>query len=1332
MLVKPSTKTLLAISVAAALAAPASASLDISHSYSPEMSGEVQFEPSLKNSALKQEFPQYFIVQLEAEPLAATAAVSTYSAPGNKLDTESAVTQQQAGILAQERQAFANALKQQLPDAQIDRHFDTVMHAVVVTSTSDIYTELQNVAGVKAVFREEMYYEQMDTSLDLIKAKQVWEQLGGDMSAGKGVKVAVIDGGIRPESPLFKDTGFSAPANKPNNDYCATVEPAFCNNKLIVARFSTPTFATVPQEYMSPLGNGGHGTHTAGTAVGVPAKIKFNGATNIVPEVAGKPDESGFTEVAVSGVAPGAYLMAYKALFQVFRADGTVTGSGSNVMLLEALDWAVKDGADVINNSWGGSTGADPITSPYQAAFKAAEDAGVVVVSSAGNSGPAAQSVGCPGCIESGITVASTTTGRFFANTVKFGTETPMLGVTGAEFAATTKGLTADPVAKVVDAAKAAPTNALACTAFPADTFKDSFALISRGNCTFTDKINNAMAAGAKGVIMVQNNDGQPTSMANAGTTIPSLMISKADGAKLAKSLESAANTTATLSRFATKVVSAQFADNMSDFSSRGPNGDHNILKPDLGAPGSDILSATSPDQFADKRGFQLMSGTSMAAPHVAGAAAIMQQKFPKWTAAEIKTALTSTAVNGLKKEDSVSATTPFDIGAGRLDLSRAVKAAATFDKPSFAQNPCVGQCNFTRSIRNMTDKEVTWTGTVQFTDANTKGKLDKASVTLKPYGTAGDKADFVLSVDTTMSTYGSWAFGNVLWTSSDSTAPTATMPVAVRAAETADAAVLATASSTVLKAGEPTQVTASFSNRSYDTSVAIVATAPAGTKIVAGSASVAVKDATKNLLDENVRLGRVSVSADVKKAGIAVVAGATPSATVLKGTVAAATCSGECDNSVLSYNLDKTTISYGGVNYNRLHVSTNGFIQLSNSATAPAAAPTNLKLPNGFAAANILAPFWTDLDLAGGVGGAGTIHVGEATENGKKYIIVEWNGVEVFDEPGKTYTFQVVMAANAPEDIKFNYLAMGATPSALTIGAQDNSRTLGDLQYYADSNGTSGSIPSANAAVSVKSKAPGTVDLKYLLELSGPLELGTKDSISATEDTKSAAIDVLANEKSSFVKVVNVDVSAGGKTIKAVNKAAVSANGALTKLAIATQAANGTAEVVEGKVVYTPKANFNGKDSFTYTAEDSKGTKLLATAVDVTVAAVNDAPTLTGGTFTANESSTATLTATGVDVDGDNLTYSWTQTSGPAMTVSGNTAAITVNVPAVTANSVATFSVVASDGKLSTAPATVTLNITDVPAPVVAPEKKSSGGSAGILSLLLLPLLWIRRSRRG
>ena len=126
MLVKPSTKTLLAISIAAALAAPASANFEITKSYSPEISGEVQADTSLKNKALKQDFPQYFIVQLQSEPLAATAAVTEKSGPGNKLDLGSATSQKQGSILAQERTAFANALKQALPKAEVERHYDTV------------------------------------------------------------------------------------------------------------------------------------------------------------------------------------------------------------------------------------------------------------------------------------------------------------------------------------------------------------------------------------------------------------------------------------------------------------------------------------------------------------------------------------------------------------------------------------------------------------------------------------------------------------------------------------------------------------------------------------------------------------------------------------------------------------------------------------------------------------------------------------------------------------------------------------------------------------------------------------------------------------------------------------------------------------------------------------------------------------------------------------------------------------------------------------------------------------------------------------------------------
>ncbi len=93
MLVKPSTKSLLAISIAAALAAPVSANIEITQAFSPEVSGELQFDTSLKSKALKQDFPQYFIVQLQSEPLAATASATEQSGPGNKLNLEAAATQ---------------------------------------------------------------------------------------------------------------------------------------------------------------------------------------------------------------------------------------------------------------------------------------------------------------------------------------------------------------------------------------------------------------------------------------------------------------------------------------------------------------------------------------------------------------------------------------------------------------------------------------------------------------------------------------------------------------------------------------------------------------------------------------------------------------------------------------------------------------------------------------------------------------------------------------------------------------------------------------------------------------------------------------------------------------------------------------------------------------------------------------------------------------------------------------------------------------------------------------------------------------------------------------
>ncbi len=198
------------------------------------------------------------------------------------------------------------------------------------------------------------------------------------------------------------------------------------------------------------------------------------------------------------------------------------------------------------------------------------------------------------------------------------------------------------------------------------------------------------------------------------------------------------------------------------------------------------------------------------------------------------------------------------------------------------------------------------------------------------------------------------------------------------------------------------------------------------------------------------------------------------------------------------------------------------------------------------------------------------------------------------------------------------------------------------------------------------------------------------------------------------------MEATSKGTTIKAINNAALQPNGALAKVTVATAPANGTVAVTADKLVYTPKANFNGKDSFTYVAEDTAGVKIAPTTVNVTVNAVNDAPTVTGGSVSANEGETVVLTATGADVDGDALTYTWTQKSGPtiSLNVAGNKA--TLVAPAVSSATTATFEVVAKDASASSAPAVVTLNIADIP--------EKDGGAGGLLGLLLLPVALLRR----
>ncbi|WP_298442284.1 S8 family serine peptidase [uncultured Ferrimonas sp.] len=1237
-----------------------------------------------------------FIVQLADQPLATYQGnvpgfAATAASGSDKIQLQSPAAASYRQHLIGLQKQFQSDLRQRLPNAKVERNFQTVFNGMSIHAPGVSMAQIAAMPGVAAVYPERMYYTQMDQSLELINAAAAWAELGDRDNAGKGVRVAVIDSGIRPESDLFDDEGFEAPANLPGNDYCATFDQSFCNNKLIVARWSAPTFPVAAQENMSPLGFDGHGTHVAGTAVGNTTDIQFQGQ-----------------DVTISGVAPGAYLMAYKALYAT--ASDPTRASGSNAMLLEALEHAVNDGADVINNSWGGGAGADPATSPYAQAFEAAEAAGVVVVSAAGNDGAGAQTIGCPGCIESGITVANTTHGRFFANEVAVGTLTGVLSIEGSG----SVQLSEDVTAPVISALAVAEANFEGCEPFADDSFKDAIAMISRGSCNFQDKVDYAAAAGAVAVVVYNNRDGQPITMALGDTAIPAVMISQKSGTSALAEL-TGEGISATISATTSRIVDPEFADNTAGTSSRGPNGNPNILKPDIAAPGSSILSAMSPDEIGQEGNvYATLSGTSMASPHVAGAAALLRAMHPDWSAVEIKTALTSSSMaTGLTKEDAATPADPFDVGAGRLDLNAAKDAALTFDKASFANASCVSNCTFTATVTNRSDAEGSWDLSAVAEGAEVS--IMPASVTLAP----GASAEFTVSLDTTYSDKDGWLFGQVML-SGDTNAH---MPIAVYPESSNDASILSfSADTNTVAYGESTTINANFSNKNFADTISLRLSVAEGASMVADSATITATGNTTTGQQINEEAGFISW---VGRLDPSVLTATLEGATGIGSFGSAANqvpCSDGCDEFTASYNLPP--FEYNGQIYTGITISDNGLLipGVGQDTTGTFA---NQNLPSDIAPNNVIAPFWTDFDLNDGTegdSGDGSIHLFGLGD----YIVVEWNNVAVWnDSSDNRYTFQVFLGyGDKIGDNWFNYVDLGALPTSLTVGVEDISGGLGTSVYY---NGT-GDAPVSDSYVQIANVVGGTVGIE--VDVTGDkLDVAMDDVADATEEM-AATLDVIGNDSDVVTVPLTMHASHNGQTMESLQLLNITGP-APTAISIKTAAANGTATVNDDLTInYLPNADFFGTDSFEYEAADAEGNVIGSATVEVMVANVNDAPVATAPEAAAvSERSITTIELLATDVDGDDLTWTVTQTEGPEVNfnVEGNTLSFTA--PDVDAATTFSFSAVANDGTADSNAVTVTANVADQPV-IQANGGSSSSGSLGWFSLLLLPLL--ARRRRG
>jgi subtilisin family serine protease len=514
----------------------------------------------------------------------------------------------------------------------VNGEFDIGLNAVSVELNGNTLASIARAPMVRTAQLQGLYTPagHADPDLALIHAFDAWTAGGGTPAAkGAGVEVAIIDSGIDARHPCFG----GGPANGGTN-----AKVVFAGVFHMQAR----------NRGYTPADLNGHGTHVAGT-------VACNEHTDAVLDGVVIPYDP-------SGVAPAAEL----GNFNVFPAD---VANARSEDILDALEEAYERGFDVANMSLvGGQGGIQDLLSKAVDNFDAA---GMVSAVAAGNEGPGFSTVGSPGIAPGALTAGAATVGHFV------GVEVTRGAVTARAAAGDFETVDADLTLPVsAPAGPGAAGLSQGCTAFAAGSMTDTIALIARGTCTFETKIRNAGNAGADAVVIVNNVGGDPIAMGD-DTAIPGIpatpayMVSMSDGTAL---VGAAGNATI-------EAAQAYFLTGnhniMAGFSSQGPTDVDFQVKPDVVAPGVNVLSSQPNEVCAAPPCWAFFQGTSMSTPHLAGAAAVVASQKPSWSAAEIRSAIVNTAdQNVLLNSTGVGLNQDVNvIGAGRANALAAVNA---------------------------------------------------------------------------------------------------------------------------------------------------------------------------------------------------------------------------------------------------------------------------------------------------------------------------------------------------------------------------------------------------------------------------------------------------------------------------------------------------------------------------------------------------------------------------------------------------------------------------------------------------------------------------------
>ncbi|MBN1876123.1 MAG: S8 family serine peptidase [Anaerolineae bacterium] len=646
---------------------------------------------------------------------------------GTRLDVNSPASVAYRNYLMQQQETFIQSIEKAMNrDIEVNYQYQLALNGLALELTAgeaDMVAALEDVVTVEPDW---IVYPQSDVSHTWIGAGKIWDGTAnnGAGTLGEGMVIGIIDSGINMDHPSFAGIGGDGyHHDNPRGIYYQFCDPDHprhaelttpCNDKLIGVWSADAD----PAEDAY-----GHGSHVAGTAAGNMLTITMHAPTMAI-------------SATISGIAPRANIIAY-------NIEGTPgTGYASGSATLAAVEAAIADGVDVINYSYGDPPGS-PWT-PSGLAWANATQAGILVITSAGNSGPTPGTNGMPGSAPWMLTVANSTHNRKLRNGLinMEGGDSPPEDMEGKSV---TAGYGPAPIvyagAYSGTVTLTAPNSTLTITLdyetarlcrypFPPGTFAGEIVVCDRGGgIARVTKGINVLAGGAGG--MVLTNDAESGNSLNADThVLPAVHITCDDGIRLRAWLAgTAVQKTATIAG-TTLGFDDAYGDQMNASSSRGPNFIPQLIKPDVAAPGTDILAAVHTTVPGSPPEFNFYTGTSMASPNTAGAALLLRKLHPTWTPMEVQSALMSTSVESVSKEDGVTPATPFDVGAGRIDVALANRAGFVLDEEvtkmrdaapaydgdpaalnlaSLAQPECLEQCRWTRALSSTMAITVTW-----------------------------------------------------------------------------------------------------------------------------------------------------------------------------------------------------------------------------------------------------------------------------------------------------------------------------------------------------------------------------------------------------------------------------------------------------------------------------------------------------------------------------------------------------------------------------------------------------------------------------------------------